>query len=167
MKHMDGMNILLQDGIFAAMAAVGFASISNPPRRAYPCCAILAAVGHALRYLLMNNHVVAVHIILASGIAAFAIGILAVRLALVAKCPAETCFFPALLPMIPGMYAYRTVEAFVLCLCHSDESTFIHYLYHFAYNGFTCSIIILGMVVGANIPIFLMKRMSFMATKMD
>ena len=32
------------------MAAVGFASISNPPRRAYPCCAILAAVGHALRY---------------------------------------------------------------------------------------------------------------------
>lgn len=54
---------------------------------------------------------------------------LAVRLAIVVKCPAEMCFFPALLPMIPGMYAYRTVEA-------------LHYLYLFAYNGFTCSIIV-------------------------
>ena len=95
------------------------------------------------------------------------IGILAVRLALVAKCPAETCFFPALLPMIPGMYAYRTVEALVLCLCHADEATFMHYLYLFAYNGFTCSMIVLGMVIGANIPIFLMKRLSFIATKID
>lgn len=161
------MYSLLQDGLFAAMASVGFASISNPPRRAYPCCALLAAVGHALRYFLMNNHAIAVHIILASSIAAFVIGILAVRLALVAKCPAETCFFPALLPMIPGMYAYRTVEALVLCLCHADEATFMHYLYLFAYNGFTCSMIVLGMVIGANIPVFLMKRLSFIATKID
>lgn len=159
------MYSILQDGLFAAMAAVGFASISNPPKMAYPACALLAAVGHALRYLLMNNDVVTVHIVLASGIAAFVIGILAVRLALIVKCPAETCFFPALLPMIPGMYAYRTVEALVLCLCHSDEQTFIHYFYLFAYNGFTCSMIVLCMVVGANTPIFLLKRMSFTATK--
>ncbi|MGN0280681.1 MAG: threonine/serine exporter family protein [Prevotella sp.] len=161
------MDSILQDGLFAAMASVGFASISNPPRKAYICCAILAAVGHSLRYILMNNNIINVHIILASGIAAFAIGILAVRMAPIAKCPAETCFFPALLPMIPGMYAYRTVEALFLCLCPQDEGTFMHYLYLFAYNGLTCSIIVLGMVVGANIPIFLMKRISFMATKMD
>ena len=118
------MYSLLQDGLFAAMASVGFASISNPPRRAYPCCALLAAVGHALRYFLMNNHAIAVHIILASSIAAFVIGILAVRLALVAKCPAETCFFPALLPMIPGMFAGILQEAvgypvffIIACLC--------------------------------------------------
>ncbi len=156
---------LVQDGLFAAIAAIGFASISNPPRKAYPCCALLAAVGHAMRFLLMNNSICPLHIILASSLAAFTIGLLAVRLALIMKCPAETCFFPALLPMIPGMYAYRAIEALVLCLYHQEEALFSHYLYLLAYNGFTCSFIILGMVIGANIPIFLLKRISFKATK--
>ena len=156
---------LMQDGLFAAIAAIGLASISNPPRNAYPCCALLAAVGHAMRFLLMNNDFCHLHIILASSLAAFTIGILAVRLALIVKCPAETCFFPALLPMIPGMYAYRAIEALVLCLYHQEEAIFNHYLYLLAYNGFTCSFIILGMVIGANIPIFLLKRISFKATR--
>lgn len=156
---------LMQDGLFAAIAAIGFASISNPPRNAYPCCALLAAVGHAMRFLLMNNGFCHLHIIIASSLAAFTIGLLAVRLALIVKCPAETCFFPALLPMIPGMYAYRTIEALVLCLYHQEEAIFNHYLYLLTYNGFTCSFIILGMVIGANIPIFLLKRISFKATR--
>lgn len=156
---------LLQDGLFAAIAAIGFASISNPPRRAYPCCALLAAVGHAIRYGLMNNELMGMHIIAAGTLAAFFIGLLAVWLATIAKCPAETCFFPALLPMIPGMYAYRTVEALVMCLYYQEEAVFNHYLYSLTYNGFTCAFIILGMVVGANIPIFLFKKLSFMVTR--
>ncbi len=156
---------LLQDGIFAAIAAIGFASISNPPKRAYLYCAIIAAVGHALRYLLMNNSICQIHIILASFIAAFVIGLMAVYLASHAKCPAETCFFPALLPMIPGIYAYHTIEALLLCLYHSKEEAFNHYFYLLSYNGLTCLFIILGMVIGATIPIFLFKNTSFQATR--
>ena len=36
---------ILQDGFFAAIAAIGFASISNPPRQAYKYCALIAALG--------------------------------------------------------------------------------------------------------------------------
>ena len=43
---------ILQDGLFAALAAIGFSSISNPPRKAYAYCALIAAVGHAVRYTL-------------------------------------------------------------------------------------------------------------------
>ena len=110
---------IFQDAFFAAVAAVGFASISNPPRRAYPYCAFLAAVGHSLRYVLMLP-AVGVHIIPAGTLAAFVVGMLAVWVTPRSKCPAETCFFPALLPMIPGVYAYRTVEAMLLCLYHSE-----------------------------------------------
>lgn len=156
---------LIQDGLFAAMASVGFASISNPPHKAYPCCALLAAVGHSLRFWLMNNAWFQMNIIPAGTIAAFIIGLLAVKFALWVKCPAETCFAPALLPMIPGMYAYRAIEALVLCLGHSEELLFNHYLYLLAFNAFTCVFIILGMVVGVNIPIFLFKKLSFRATK--
>lgn len=162
---MEIATALLLDGLFAAVAAIGFASISNPPRRAYPCCALLAAVGHAVRFGLMHNELLGMHIIAASTLAAFAIGLLAVRLAVAVKCPAETCFFPALLPMVPGMYAYRTVEALVMCLYVNEEAVFNHHLYLLAYNGLTCAFIILGMVVGANIPVFLLKKWSFRVTR--
>ena len=156
---------ILQDAFFAALAAIGFASISNPPQRAYKYCALIAAIGHSLRYILMNNGVINLHIILASTLAAFSIGLFAVFLAPKAKCPAETCFFPALLPMIPGMYAYRTVAAMVLCLYHQEESEFTHYFYLLSYNGLTCMFIVLGMVIGATVPIFLFKNTSFQATR--
>ena len=54
----------LQDAFFAAIASVGFASISNPPHRIYPVCAGIAAVGHSLRYVLMNA--ADMHLVIAS-----------------------------------------------------------------------------------------------------
>ena len=36
------------DAIGAAIAAIGFSVISNPPRRVIPCTAILAAIGHSI-----------------------------------------------------------------------------------------------------------------------
>ena len=69
----------LQDAFFAAIASVGFASISNPPHRIYPVCAGIAAVGHSLRYVLMNA--TGMHLVLASLCAATVIGLLAVFLA--------------------------------------------------------------------------------------
>lgn len=156
---------LIQDGFFAAIAAIGFASISNPPKQAYIYCALIAAAGHSVRYLLTDNTWYPFHIILASTLAAFVIGLLSVYLAPRAKCPAETCFFPALLPMIPGMYAYRTIAALLLCLFHKEEDLFDHYLYLLTFNGLTCLFIVLGMVMGATIPIFLFKNISFQATR--
>ena len=45
---------MLSDGLFAAVAAIGFGAISDPPMRAFPVIALLAAVGHALRFALMQ-----------------------------------------------------------------------------------------------------------------
>ena len=156
---------IFQDGFFAALAAIGFASISNPPRSAYKYCALIAAIGHSIRYVLMNHEMIQMHIITASFIAAFSVGLFAVFLMPKVKSPAETCLFPALLPMIPGMYAYRTVAALVLCLYNKEEEVFNHYLYLFSYNGFSCVVIVLGLVLGATIPIFLFKNTSFQATR--
>ena len=46
---------ILQDAFFAAIAAIGFSCISNPPRNSYCYCAFIAAVGHSIRYVLLNN----------------------------------------------------------------------------------------------------------------
>ena len=45
---------ILTDGFFAAVAGIGFGAISDPPLRAFKMIAILAALGHACRFCLMN-----------------------------------------------------------------------------------------------------------------
>ena len=154
---------LLQDAFFAALAAIGFASESTPPLNAFKFCALIAAVGHSTRYLLMN--VLGWHIVLASFVAAVVIGMLAIFIAPKVKCPPETFAFPSLLPMIPGIYAYHTVQALVLCVSTNDEAVISHYSSLLIYNGLICTFVIACMVVGAVVPIFSFKRLSFSATR--
>lgn len=105
------------------------------------------------------------NIIIASFVAALFIGFLAVFVSPVAHMPAETCFFPALLPMIPGIYAYKCFGGLVMCLLSQGEETFNHYFYLFTSNGFTCATVILMMVLGATLPVFIFKKVSFTATR--
>lgn len=155
----------LEDALFAAIAAIGFSAISNPPRKAYFFCAIIAAVGHSLRMLLMSPELLGMGIVVASAIASFVIGLLSVLLSPVVKIPAETFLFPSLLPMIPGIYAYKTFGALAMCLFRSNEADFSHYFYLFANNGLTCMFIIIGMVIGATIPTFIFRHITFSATR--
>lgn len=156
---------IFQDALFAAVAAVGFSAISNPPVKAYGYCALIAAVGHSVRFILMNAQIADMSIVPASILAAFVIGLMAVLLSPCAGTPAETFLFPSLLPMIPGIYAYKTFGGLVMCLLNSGESQFLHYFYLFAYNGLTCIFVIFGMVIGSTMPIYLLKKISFMATR--
>ncbi len=156
---------LLQDAFFAAIAAIGFSAISRPPRQAYLWCALIAACGHSLRFLLMNSTVLHVHIVIATTLASLLIGIMAVLLSPKTKVPAETYLFPSLLPMIPGIYAYKTFAGLVMCMYESSEGDFDKYFHLFVSNGLTCFFILLGMAIGATIPIFMLKKISFQATR--
>ncbi len=160
---MDIIFSILQDAFFAAVAAIGFASISNPPRAAFKYCALIAAIGHATRFCLMN--LAGFHIVPSSLVAALFIGVLAVFFSRYAKCPPETFSFPSLLPMIPGMYAYRTFQAMFICMTTSDEDAFIHYGYLLEYNGLTTVFVVFVMVVGQVLPMLAMKRLTFSATR--
>ncbi|MDE6717635.1 MAG: threonine/serine exporter family protein [Muribaculaceae bacterium] len=156
---------LLQDAFFAAIAAIGFAAISRPPRQAYLWCALIAATGHSFRFLLMKGAAFHVHIVIATTLASFLIGVMAVLLSPKTKVPAETYLFPSLLPMIPGIYAYKFFVGLVMVSYHSAESSFDKYFQLMASNGLTCFFILLGMAIGATIPIFLLKRIAFQATR--
>lgn len=45
---------LLNDALFAAIAACGFGAVSDPAMRVFPRIALLAAAGHTVRFALMN-----------------------------------------------------------------------------------------------------------------
>ena len=157
---------ILQDGFFAAIAAIGFASISNPPRQAYKYCALIAALGHATRYVLTHNAYGEMHLIGASFIASLVIGVLTVFLAPRAKCPAETFSFPALLPMIPGMYAYKIVFSLIMFMQNMKvpELQEKYLIDLFTNTIVTCSVIFM-LAVGATIPLFLFIKRAFSMTR--
>ena len=162
------MEILLQflkDAALAAVAAIGFGVISRIPRRAYLWCGLIAALGHSLRFLLMLPSLGHVNIIIATGIAAFAIGTMAVFASPLARTPAEAYLFPSLLPMIPGIYAYKSFGGAVLCLFGENQAAFDQNFYLFASNGFICLAIIFAMTIGAILPIFTFKSTAFTATR--
>ena len=66
---MDFILSILQDAFFGGLAGIGFASISNPPKNAYKYCFVISAVGHAIRFVLMNNSYYHFGLIVASFVA--------------------------------------------------------------------------------------------------
>lgn len=155
----------IQDASFAAIAAIGFAAVSRPPCSAYIYCGVIAAAGHSLRFALLELSGGRIHIVAATALAALLIGLLAVLAAPRARIPAETYLYPSLLPMIPGIYAYKAFGGLVMCLTPESEEQFNHCFYLFASNGLTCFCLLLAMVVGASAPLFLLKRIAFTATR--
>lgn len=165
MNHLPFITEIILDGLFAAIAAIGFAIISNPPRKAILISALLAAIGHGLRYFLLHTEAFNIDIATASFFAAITIGSLAIPFAKSIHCPAEVFSFPSLLPMIPGMFAYRSILALTKFMQTKDESDSLHYLVDFCHNGSTTLFILSALVVGVAIPIFIFQRQSFGATR--
>ena len=156
---------LLGDGFFAAVAAVGFAVISNPPRKAILISALLAAIGHALRFYLL--HTTGLDIATASLFAAFVMGLGSMFFAKRIHCPAEVLSIPSLLPMVPGMYAYKTILA-LLQFMHSGsnggrQNELIIDIFQ---NGLTMLFVMTALVIGVSLPIFMFHKQSFMMTRL-
>ena len=148
---------IISDGLFAAVAAMGFGAISDPPLRAFPYIAILAALGHAARYCLINF--LGVDIVSASLVAAFIIGSGSVFFGRKVFCPMTVLYIPALLPMVPGTYAYKTVFALIMFFHEISAPTKGSvYLQEMIYNGAVSFSVLFMLAVGATVPVFLLRE---------
>jgi uncharacterized membrane protein YjjB (DUF3815 family) len=155
---------ILTNGLLAAVAGVGFGAISFPPKRAFRYIAILAATGYIIRFSLMNY--LSWDIALASFCAALSIGALSLWFGKASYCPMTVLYIPALLPMIPGMYAYRTVFALVMFMqnLHTDGVSEA-YLQTLLSNAIVTVSTVFLLAVGATIPIFVFPRRAYSMTR--
>lgn len=155
---------ILSDAFFAAVAGIGFGSISAPPRRAFPYIALLAAVGHSSRYCLM--HFAGVEIATASLAAAFIIGMGSLWLGKRVYSPMTVLYIPALLPMIPGRFAYNMVFSLIMFLQSMDDAPArVKYMDMFFSNTILTSTVIFALAVGATFPMFLFPRRATSLTR--
>lgn len=155
--------VVLKDVLLAAVAATGFALVSNPPRRALPFIALLAAAAHAFRFFLMAY--MQMGISTASLLAAFALGLGSVALTRRLHLPAEFFSFPALLPMIPGMYAYKTILGLLQFMGAQQQEELSRWMVQVFHNGFTTFFVMCALVLGTLLPLFIFHKNSILMTR--
>lgn len=98
---------LLQDMVLAAIPALGFAMVFNVPVRALRYCALLGAIGHGSRMLMIHF---GMNIELASLVASIMIGINWSRWLLAHP---KVFTVAAVIPMFPGISAYTAMISVV------------------------------------------------------
>lgn len=147
----------------AAVAATGFAAVSQPSRKSLPFIAILAAVGHSVRYVLMTCF--SLDIVSSSLVASVLIGFTSLAFARSIHTPLSCLFIPALLPMVPGMYAYRAVFGLIMFIRLGDMDPQAQYLHMFMSNFFTSIMVVAVLAAGASLPKFLFKHRAYTMTR--
>ncbi len=159
---MDIVFSAIFDGCFAAIAGLGFAYACNPPIRTLFISAFLAAIGHGLRFYLLQ---IDFGITSATFFSSFSIGIFGLMFAKQVRCPTEIITFPALLPMIPGMYAYRTILSVVSFSSETNTDAQYKLLVEMTNNLITTVSVALAIAVGISITLLIFYEQSFMMTR--
>lgn len=153
---------LAGDLLFAALAGAGFCMAANPPLRIVPVVALLAACGHALRFALLTW--AGVSIAAGSLLAGLFIGLCSILATIRLRVPSEFFAFPALLPMIPGLYAYKAILSLLNFMGAPDLETKQHWLLLMADNVLTALLVLCALGAGALIPIMACQHSIFMTT---
>ncbi|WP_028115854.1 threonine/serine exporter family protein [Ferrimonas senticii] len=145
---------LLFKGALAAIPALGFALLFNVPVRALKYCAILGAIGVMCRVSLMNY---GLSIELATLFAAIVVGSLGIWLSPRLVAPPKVFTVAAVIPMLPGVYAFKSMTALVQLNQQDYSPELLAILFD---NFLTTLFVIGGLALGLALPglIFYRRR---------
>lgn len=154
---------IILEAIFAGLSALGFALISDPPKKLIIYTVILASIGRGIRYTIMA--LFGIGIVMSTFIVSLLIGFLGIYFAHKVRCSMEVISFPALLPMIPGVYAYKTIISSVL---YGQATTVVDkhkYLINMFDNGVISVGVITALAIGVTVPFLIFYEKSFTLTR--
>ncbi|KYK78853.1 hypothetical protein SA2876_03415 [Aggregatibacter actinomycetemcomitans serotype e str. SA2876] len=104
---MDWLFLLLDNMFFAAIPAVGFALVFNVLPKALKYCALLGALGHVTRTILIQCNI---PIVFATLVGAALIGFIGVHLSHRYLAHPKVFTVAAIIPMSPGVQAYKAIR---------------------------------------------------------
>lgn len=140
---------------WASLAALGFAILFTVPKRALWAVALLASVAYASRQIALLN---GLDLVVGSLAASCFIGLIGIQLAHWVHTPTTVFVIPAVIPMVPGVFAYRTMMGLLEISRSSQVSNEI--LLQTASNGLNTVFILLALAVGVSLPSLLFRNRS-------
>ena len=109
---------VLEDAVFSAVAALGYAALFSVPARMAWACALCGVASHTTRTLLAH---LGVDLIGGTLVGALAAGFLAQLCARAFRAPSAAFAFPGVVAMVPGAYAFRAILG-ALQIAHGSQS---------------------------------------------
>lgn len=149
--------IFVQDVLWSAVAAVGFAVLFNVPRRLLPGCALAGGVGHVSHTLAMAA---GVPLEAATLLGATAVGFLSEWLAKRYQSPRIVFAVPGVIPLVPGVLAYQTMlgvfELAGLITLTGNPATNV--IVSTAVSGIKTGLVLIALALGIIAPNLLFRR---------
>ncbi|RJG39469.1 threonine/serine exporter family protein [Motilimonas pumila] len=149
---MEILQLVLMDMFWSAIPAVGFAMVFNVPKDMLKYCALAGALAHGFRTLLMQQQV---PIEWASLAAATLVGFIGLYWSRKHLIPRPVFSVAAVIPMIPGSYAFTTMIAVVAL---NEQGFSPELLQVFIENGLKTLFILAALSFGLAIPSVLIYR---------
>jgi uncharacterized membrane protein YjjB (DUF3815 family) len=147
------IGLLLNDAFFSAIPAVGFAMVFNVPKRYLKYCALAGAIGHSSRTILLQF---SMPIEWATFVAAAIVGLVTIQFAKQHLAPPLMYAVAAIIPMVPGSYAFNTVIALIQLTAQSQISPELSA--QVIVNGLKTVFILGALAVGLALPSLLYYR---------
>ena len=148
---------LLEKWVWFGFAAVGFAILFNVPKRSLPVIFVIAALGGTMKVILMNLHV---SVIMATLAGATLIGFLSIPVAHKIHAPPPVFSIPAVIPMVPGIFAYRMMIGLVKLAGDIDPGTYNNVLAETVNTGLKVMLILMSLAGGVAIPMLITRKES-------
>lgn len=148
---------LLEIGIWSGISALGFGILFNIPKKTTLTVFFLGLLGGIIKFILIEFEL---NIILASLVAASAIGFASIRLAHLIHYSPAVFAIPPIIPMIPGFYAYQTLIAVMKYTLLNNQTSaerllLLEVIFH---NGFTMLFILTALILGVSLPMLILRK---------
>ena len=153
------MNIIhqIEMALWLAVAAIGFAVLFNVPKRTITVIALLAALGGSIKLILMHF---GINIIVGSLVGSTIIGLLSIPAAHNKHAPPLVFSIPAVIPMIPGAFAYKAMLGFIQLTGSISSETYQLALEQTVNNSLKAVFIILAITAGVSFPMLITRKES-------
>ncbi|SFU27925.1 Uncharacterized membrane protein YjjB, DUF3815 family [Pustulibacterium marinum] len=153
MEYVD----LLEKWIWFGIAAIGFAALFNVPKRTLLSVFILAALGGTVKLIFFF---VTESVVIGTLLGAITVGFLSVIAAHKNHTPPFVLAIPAVIPMVPGSFAYHTMKGIIHLTNNTNSDLFVSLLNDTMTNGLKTMFILLSIALGVSMPMLLTRRES-------
>ena len=145
----------LENFVWFGCAALGFAILFNVPKRTLISTFLMASFGGTVKLLILhwNNS-----IILGTLVGAVIIGFLSIYAAHFRHSPPVVFAIPAVIPMVPGSFAYNTMKGIIRLTNNTGTADFVELLRDTVTNGLMTLFVLMAIAVGVVAPMLITRR---------
>ncbi len=145
---------LLENGFWAAIAAVGFAVLFNVPPRALPWTALAGAAGYSVRFLLVQ---LGFAIEWGTMAGAATVGFIGWFFARRQQMPRVVYTIAGIIPMVPGVFAFQTLLS-LFQIAEQGSASSPDLLLQANVNAIKTGLILAALAAGISIPTLIFHK---------